>query len=214
MSYSIVIPAYNEAGNIGFVLESLLAMESRPEIIVVDDGSQDATTTVVTTYQNVRLIHNETNLGQFASIVKGIRAATFDVVVTMDADGQHPVASLSHLVEPVMAGDADLVLGVRKELPRIGETIIAKVAGVTDATTGFRAFRKELVPYFQNDLVFGGMFVRQVKAAGYRVREVPVVVSPRRSGTSAHSDFNIFKKSLWFIWWSLRVGSRGKTHER
>lgn len=205
MPYSVVIAAYNEAANIGVVLEALLALDPLPEIIVVDDGSTDDTVRVVSGYPQARLVQNEENVGQFESIVNGVQAASHKIIVTMDADGQHPVAALKSLVDPVVQGEADLTLGVRKNLPRISETIIAFAAGVSDATTGFRAFRKELVQFFHDDYAYGGFLIRRSAQKGYRIVEIPIEIHPRLSGSSAHSNVKMFIKSIRFLLWSHRV---------
>lgn len=87
ISYTIVIPAYNESQSIRKVLVELQLFSPEAEIIVVDDHSSDVTPDVVREVSGVRLIRHPVNLGAMAAVVTGLKAATQEVVVTMDADG-------------------------------------------------------------------------------------------------------------------------------
>lgn len=120
-SISCVIPAFNEAGNLGTVLPQILAtlwtLSQRVELIVVDDGSRDDTTLVM---QALCAIHPEIvylklsrNFGKEPALTAGIDAAQGDVVVLMDADGQHPVALLPEMFTKWQQG-SDVVYAVRK----------------------------------------------------------------------------------------------------
>ncbi|WEG13413.1 glycosyltransferase family 2 protein [Pullulanibacillus sp. KACC 23026] len=196
-SFSIVIPAYNEAESIKGVLTDLVE-RTAADIIVVDDGSTDGTAELVEAIVGVRLLRQAVNGGPIQAIMDGMKAANHPVVVTMDADGQHPIDRIDAIVEPIMRNEADLVLGVRSELPRLGEKVMAKVAGVSDATTGFRAYRKELYPLLENDYVYGGVSIIRAKQRNLRLLEVPIEVNPRVAGASVHSNWNILKKSMIF----------------
>ncbi|NHN34331.1 glycosyltransferase family 2 protein [Paenibacillus agricola] len=204
MSFSIIIPAYNESKSISKVLDMLTHLTTnKVEIIVVDDCSTDNTVEIVRSFPNVRLLQHRHNQGCIKAIGTGIKAASYDVVVSFDADGQHPVESLQQIVDPILQNKADVVLGVRGSLPRLGERIIAVFSGVTDATTGFRAMKKELVHLFEDDLAYGGMFIIKAKRIGARIIEVPITVHDRIAGYSVHSNYNILKKSLKFALWSF-----------
>lgn len=209
MSYSIIIPAFNEVNAIPTVLTNLTAFTTNnQEIIVVDDCSTDNTVAVIQQQfpTSVRVIRQPHNQGPIAAIVAGMRAATHEVIVTMDADGQHPIEYLPQVVGPVLENDADIVLGVRASLPRLGENIIARFSRVTDATTGFKAMKKELAPLVADDIVYGGMLITKARAQGLRIREVPITVHERISGASVHSNMAILKKSLKYAWWATTRG--------
>ena len=120
-SVSCVIPAFNEAASLGATLATMLAtlrpLASRVEVVVVDDGSSDATSSIVTKMAEqdpeLVLLRLSRNFGKEAALTAGMEAATGDLVLFIDADGQHPPA----LVAPMLQGwrdGADVVYGVRR----------------------------------------------------------------------------------------------------
>lgn len=96
---------------------------------------------------------------------------------------------------------ADLVLGVRPNLPRLGERLIARSAGVSDATTGFRALKRSQMDLLNGDRAFGGMLIVRAKKRGLRIWEYPIQVYPRAAGRSFHSSLRVLIRSLWFLFW-------------
>jgi glycosyltransferase involved in cell wall biosynthesis len=216
-AFSIVIPAFNEALSLPDVLDqTLAAMRARAapvELIVVDDCSTDATANVVRQYSaaGVRLIRHETNRGPIAALMTGIRAASCDCVVTMDADGQHAPDDLPQMVAPILRDEVDLVVGIRPRLPRLGERIIALASGIRDATTGCKAVRKDLVGLMEGDFAYGGLLIVRAKRRRLRIAQVPIMERERVAGFSVHSGWNIFKKSIRFvIWTAWAAGNRNE----
>ncbi|MCC2684453.1 MAG: glycosyl transferase family 2 [Paenibacillaceae bacterium] len=215
-SFTIVIPAFNEAQSLPDVLDQTLAAirswAASVELIVVDDCSTDDTASVVRQYSEagVRLVRHETNRGPIAALMTGIQAASCDCVVTMDADGQHSPDDLPQMVAPIVRGEADLVVGIRPRLPRLGERIIALASGIQDATTGCKAMRKDLVALMEGDFAYGGLLIVRAKRRRLRIVEVPIVERERVAGFSVHSGWNIFKKSLKFVGWAARSSFRRK----
>ena len=120
-SISCVIPAFNEARNLGMVvpriLTTLASLSARIELIVVDDGSRDDTTQVMQSlraaHPNLVYLKLSRNFGKEPALTAGIDAARGDVVFLMDADGQHPVELLPEMLEKWHAG-SDVVYAVRK----------------------------------------------------------------------------------------------------
>lgn len=120
-SISCVIPAFNEARNLGVViphiLTTLASMSDHIELIVVDDGSRDDTTQVMQTlcaaHREVVYLKLSRNFGKEPALTAGIDATQGEVVILMDADGQHPVALLPEMLQKWRAG-ADVVYAVRK----------------------------------------------------------------------------------------------------
>jgi polyprenyl-phospho-N-acetylgalactosaminyl synthase len=203
LTFSIIIPAYNEAASIDKVLKPLLSAVPNAEIIVVDDCSTDNTVEVVRGFKDVRVISHQTNMGPIQAIVAGIKAARHDIVVSVDADGQHPTDYLNAIVEPLLSNQADIVLGTRHDLPRLGEKIIAWFSGVSDATTGFRAMRKSDVDLLEGDQAYGGMLLVKAQKRKMKILEIPIPVQERLAGFSVHSNLNILKKSMKFALWSI-----------
>src|SRR5262245_14267924 len=109
----IVVPAYNEAPRLAGTLRGLLA--SYPNVVVVDDGSRDATATVAQDC-NTWVLQHVINCGQGAALQTGITFALqkgADYIVTFDADGQHDPAEIERLLSPIRQGQADVALGSR-----------------------------------------------------------------------------------------------------
>lgn len=111
----VVVPAFNEARVIGEVLDDLATVVPPQRIIVVDDGSWDDTGRIAREHGALTLRHL-INRGQGAALATGIRAALLlgaEIIVTFDADGQHSASDIPTLVEPIIKGESDVVLGNR-----------------------------------------------------------------------------------------------------
>lgn len=113
----MVIPAYNEAARIGPVVRA--ALQYADEVLVVDDGSSDGTARLAEA-AGARVIR-QANAGYIAAVRRGLREARGQVVVTMDADGEHRPEDIPRLAAPVLSGQADLVLGARAHIARASE---------------------------------------------------------------------------------------------
>lgn len=216
---SIIIPAYNEAGVIGDVLEELLQLPLDTEIIVVDDGSQDATCEVVAGFEDVRLIAHPYNIGNGAAIKSGIRAAQGDVLLMMDADGQHQPADVPRLVDGVIERHYDMVVGARTEQSDtarhrdIANAIYNMLAGyianarIDDLTSGFRAIRGDVARGFVNLLPNGFSYPTTLTLAafrgGYSVKYEPIVALKR----TGNSKIRLIRDGLGFLLVILRIGT-------
>jgi glycosyltransferase involved in cell wall biosynthesis len=149
-SVSIVIPAYNESDAIAEVIGVLRAAGAWREIIVVDDGSSDRTGDVAAA-AGATVIRHPYNIGNGAAVKNGIRRATGEYVLIVDADGQHPPEDALRLVEQL--GTYDLVVGARSretqatQARRAGNGFLNWLAGyltgrpIPDLTSGFRGAR-------------------------------------------------------------------------
>jgi len=196
---SLIIPALNEAD----CLPALLAEVPRAllhELIVVDNGSTDDTAGVAHT-AGARVI-SEPQRGYGAACAAGVAAATGDILVFMDGDGSFVPQELAHLIAPLVAGQADFVLGSRLRggmvagaMPahqRFGNQLVAwlvrRFYGVALTDLGpFRAIRRELLLALQmQERTYGWPIEMMVKAAKQHARllEVPVSYRPRLAGQS------------------------------
>jgi hypothetical protein len=201
---AVVIPAYNEADNIDHVLASLPAMVAGYPLhaIVVDDGSADETTDRARG-AGAAAVRLPLNRGQGAALRTGYRLALAtgaEIVVTMDADGQHQPSELSRLVQPIADGDADVVNGSRvlgdadpsHAAREMGIRLFAQLLSiltwsrVTDPACGYRAVRTESLRglEFRQDQFHNSEFIVEASKKNLRTIEVPVTVSSRLSGTS------------------------------
>ncbi len=162
---SILVPAYGEAGTIEQVLRRAVALGLDCEIIVVDDGSQDATAAVVQRVADelpqVRLIRHERNRGKGAAVRTAIDASRGDIVLVQDADLEYDPRDIPRLIEPLQSGVADVVYGTRLrggEPQRahlfwhyMGNRALSLLTNVlynttiSDMEVGYKAFRGDLV---------------------------------------------------------------------
>ncbi len=181
-----IIPAYNESKTIAAVVSK--TKQYVDEIIVVDDGSQDGTPTLAKA-AGAR-VSRQPNSGYIAAIKRGFREATGEVVVTLDADGEHRPADIPRLVAPILAGEADLVMGARPQIARLSERFLnwltrLRIKRVSDTGTGFRAMRRDLALKLElQGRCICGISVLEAVALGARVAETPIELEhtekPRR----------------------------------
>jgi len=184
MYVSVVIPALNEEKTVAEVVEG--ALRFADEVIVVDDGSTDRTAELAKR-AGARVVRHRRRMGVYRAFKTGFGLARGDVIVTMGADGQHDPADIPRLLEPIKAGKADLVLGVRHEIPHFSErfirALVCLVLPCSDASTGMIAIRKAFLAQMplRGDCPCGTL-VLEAYALGARIAEVPIVVKPRRYG--------------------------------
>ena len=218
-----VVPAHDEAAAIGSVVEEIHAVDASIDVVVVDDGSTDATaeTAVAAGAAVVRLPFN---LGIGAAVQTGFRYALehgYDVAVRLDGDGQHDARELSKLLAPLERDEADVVTGsrfreVEGEDPyrpplgrRLGITWFAKLVSllsgqrVTDTTSGFQALNGRAIALFARDYPSDYPEVEAtVLLLKHRLRlvEVPVRMREREHGSSSitflRSIYYAFKVTL------------------
>ena len=199
MQLSIVLPAKNEAEGLAQFLPALRAAHPGAEILVVDDGSTDATAAVARS-AGATVLSNPYSLGNGASIKRGARAAQGEVIVFMDADGQHQPGDVSALLAELVKGH-DMVVGARVKggqanLGRgLANAFYNRLASwmtghrIRDLTSGFRAVRSDKFREFLHLLPNGFSYPTTCTMAFFRsaypVAYVPVDVQ-RRVGTNSH----------------------------
>jgi dolichol-phosphate mannosyltransferase len=195
---SVVVPVFNEEESISILQQELSAPLKGVdyEIVFVDDGSLDRTAERIERSPNVRVIRFEKNTGQSAAIYAGLHAARGAIAVLIDGDLQNDPADIPQLLSEIARG-ADLVCGYRlkrRDTPlkrgtsRIANAIRSRYTkdGVRDTGCTLKAMRRECVAAL---VPFKGMhrFIPAlVKAAGYRLVEIPVNHRPRRFGKSKY----------------------------
>ncbi|MBZ5739851.1 polyprenol monophosphomannose synthase [Nocardioides mangrovi] len=210
----MVVPTYNEAENLPWIVGRLRVTQPDVDVLVVDDGSPDGTGAIADDLAAadpaVQVVHRTTKAGLGAAYLHGFSvalAAGYDVIGEMDADGSHQPEQLGRLLDALH--DADLVIGsrwvpggsvvnwpLRRELlSRGGNLYVRLLLGVQvrDATAGFRLFRRatlekiDLESVESTGYVFQTDMVTRALAAGLTVREVPIEFVERVRGDSKMS---------------------------
>jgi dolichol-phosphate mannosyltransferase len=210
----VVIPTYNEASNLAWIVGRLRAAQPDVDVLVVDDGSPDGTGSIAdelaATDPAVWVVHRTTKAGLGAAYLHGFRVALaggYDVIGEMDADGSHQPEQLDRLLAALQS--ADLVIGSRwvpggsvvnwprrRELLSRGGNLYVRVllgVPVRDATAGYRLFRRETLEKIDLEsvqstgYVFQTDMVARTLAAGLTVREVPIEFVERVRGDSKMS---------------------------
>jgi len=211
---SIVIPAFNEAAAIGPLVTELRAVATWHEILVIDDGSTDATGERAAA-AGARVVRHPYNKGNGAAVKTGLRHATGTYILIMDADGQHRVSDALRLVSQL--GAYELVIGARSGsshanfVRRAGNHALNVVAGylaerpIADLTSGFRAAKRECLLEFLHLLPNGFSTPTTTTLAfikaGYSVRFEPIDAAQRQG----HSKVKLAPDGVRFFLILLKV---------
>jgi hypothetical protein len=200
-----VVPAHNEEASIERVIRELHEFDDGLDIVVVDDGSTDGTAQLAAR-AGAHVVRLPFNLGIGGAVQTGFRYALehrFDLAVRLDGDGQHDPQELSALITPLLAGEADIVVGSRfagesgYRAPlarRLGIVLFARIVSllvrqrVTDTTSGFQALNRKAIALFAADYPHDYPEVEatvMVYKHRLRLMEVPVRMREREAGRSS-----------------------------
>ncbi|RMH51787.1 MAG: glycosyltransferase family 2 protein [Zetaproteobacteria bacterium] len=190
---TIVIPVFNEAGAIGQVVRKVRTLHPEAELLVIDDGSDDASGTIAEQAGATRVIRHPYNKGNGAAIKRGIHEARGAIVVLMDGDGQHDPADIARMIEHFP--EYDMVVGARGREGQAGwhralaNRIYNGLASymtdfpIEDLTSGFRAFKREMIlPYlhlFPNGFSYPTTSTMAMLKAGANLKYIPIRTAPR-----------------------------------
>lgn len=221
MPFSVVLPVFNEEAGIGKTLNRLQTHLKQSgvkyEVIVVNDGSTDASGEILMSRKDIQLIKHEKNYGYGAAIKTGIRYAKYPLIVITDADGTYPNERILDLVR--LAEEADMVVGARTgsyvEYPmirRIPKWLLVRFAEwmamqrIPDLNSGLRVFRKSVVERFLNILPHSFSFTATITIAmltnRYIVHYEPIDYHHR----IGKSKIKPFRDTLQFVQLILRTG--------
>jgi len=215
----VVVPALNEAESLPHTLPRLLAGAQGCDVLVVDDGSRDDTSAVARRH-GVAVVRHPFNLGVGAALQTGFRYAVergYDIVVQLDADGQHDPNDLATVIAPVADGRCDVAIGSRWVSATGYRAPFARRAGmllfaglvrlmvgqrIADTTSGFRAYGREVIRVCQYDFPRDfpdAPLLISLALRGFRLLEVPVTMGEREHGRS----FYTLGKSLYYPYKNL-----------
>ena len=230
----LIIPAYNEAQSIKTTLS--LVLNSKYDYVVINDGSTDATQTILEQnhFNHINLIYN---LGIGGAVQTGYKYAlenNYDIVIQFDADGQHDINYIKDLLKPIEEGKADLVVGScfidktsknkRSSLfRRIGIRFLSGVIKlfsgkrIYDPTSGFRAANSKVIAQFANN--YPQEYPEPIsnfeilRYSNLKIKEVPVKMNKRKAGKSSISSWKSLYAGINVLLSIIIISLRGKHHD-
>lgn len=210
-----IVPALNEAENIGFVVQNIKKLAPWLDLLVIDDGSTDQTAEVARSH-GAKVLSLPVNLGIGGAVQTGFLYAMknyYDVALQVDGDGQHKAEEIKKLIEPVLLGEADVTIGSRFLAKTFYKSPLSRRLGIyflsktiqsvvrekyTDPTSGFRAYNQKALrvvsAHYSTDYPEPDSIVTLVKN-GLRVIELSVEMDPRLSGRSSITPI----KSMYYM---------------
>ena len=222
----VVIPTYNEVGNLTPLVEQVLAQDARLEILVVDDRSPDGTGQLAEALAQkeprLHVLHREAKLGLGTAYITGFKWALergYDFVFEMDADFSHDPAHLKDFLKAI--ADADLVLGSRYLGGKVtvvnwpmGRLVLSYCANIYarritglriwDLTGGFKCFRRRVLEAIDLSQVRSNGYAFQIEMSvrawrkGFTLRETPIVFVDRTEGQSKMNR-SIVREAVWMV---------------
>lgn len=197
---SVVIPCFNEKQTITTLIDRVLESPWVAEVVIIDDGSSDGTRDLLATISNpmIRVVIHEQNQGKGAALRTGFHLATSDFVIVQDADLEYDPSEYGLLLEPLLAGKADVVFGSRfltgrphrvlyfwHSVVNRALTLLSNVftdLNLTDMETCYKAFRREVIQSIaieEDRFGFEPEITAKVARGGWRVYEVGISYSGR-----------------------------------
>lgn len=217
---AIIIPAKDEEHTIGEVLDNLLLNFDADNLTVVDDESSDRTAEIAR-WKNVRVMQGK-GKGKGAAIKAAIKNVRSDILVFIDADGSHKPEDIPALIQPIIAGNADLVIASRikggseefsgnisNKIRFIGNLISAFIINlvwgrgkrtVTDCQNGFRAIKTRVcreINLKENSFAIEQEMVIKCLKMGYRISEISSYEFKRKYGNSHINPMIMLPKYIW-----------------
>ncbi len=211
----LIIPAYNEAENIEKVINNIVQNYPQYDYVIVNDGSRDDTEEICLK-NHYQVLNLPLNLGIGGAVQTGYRYALknhYDIAIQIDGDGQHDIAYVEKLIEPIISGRADITIGSRfieregfqsSVTRRMGISLLSGLIHVLclkkvrDVTSGFRAVNEKFIKvYAENypsDYPEPEAIVAAIMHRG-RIEEVPVIMKERMAG---NSSINL-KRSVYYM---------------
>jgi glycosyltransferase involved in cell wall biosynthesis len=230
MKIAFLVPAYNEAATIRRVLEAIDALALDRQIVVVDDGSTDATAEIVRDYaahsHDVVLLQ-QANQGKGAALRAGIPHLIGDIAVIQDADLEYDPAEVPHLIDPILQGVADVVYGSRLSGGRaqraymfwhlMGNRFLSLLTGVlfnttlSDMETGYKAFRLEILrslPLTESSFGIEPEITGWICRRHLRIYEVPISYYGRTYDEGKNITWRDGFRAVWVLF-RVRLTPKG-----
>jgi dolichol-phosphate mannosyltransferase len=232
----VVVPTYNELENLPQIVPAILAQDARLDVLVVDDGSPDGTGAIADEFAasdaRVHVLHRPVKQGLGRAYLAGFAWALeheYTWVFEMDADFSHDPKNLPRFIDAT--ADADLVVGSRYAsgvnvinwpMSRLLLSWFANKYArwitrlpLTDATGGFKCFRREVLAAIPFDKVRSNGYAFQIEISyrawrkGFRLKELPIIFTDRMEGRSKMNR-RIVGEAIWMVWWLRLQGLLGR----
>jgi glycosyltransferase involved in cell wall biosynthesis len=228
----VIIPAHNEEDNIVHTIKEIKEKAGYVDILVVNDGSTDRTSEIAAN-SGVKVANLPFNMGIGAAVQTGFKIASeegYEIAIQVDADGQHNPSYIPKLCEPILRGDADIVIGSRYKEKSEYRTSRVRLSGIkffswltsliikqkiTDTTSGLRALNKEVYSLFSEEYPTDFPDAEAIILLGYRgfrISEIPIEMRNRSGGISFFSTPKLlyypFKNLLAIVCTVLRERRR------
>jgi glycosyltransferase involved in cell wall biosynthesis len=221
MSLSVIIPAYNEESTLESVVRKVLKLPQVSEVIIVDDGSTDATPRIcleLACIPRVRAVRLPRNQGKCAALKAGLAISSGEIVIVQDADLEYDPNEIPYVIQPILEGVADVVYGSRflvRRAARVlyfyhyvankGLTLFSNLftnINFTDVETGYKAFRGEII---RNMVITSKGFGIEIEVTakmaklGCAIYEVPISYYGRTYAEGKKIGFSDGLMALWYV---------------
>ncbi len=232
----IIFPTYNEKENIEKIVAAVLPLDSRINVLIVDDSSPDGTGEIAdrlaASDSRINVLHRKNKEGLGKAYIAGFEwgiKEKYDYLFEMDADFSHGPEFIKDFL--IAIKNADLVLGSRYisgvnvinwPMGRLLLSYFANVYSrivtgmpVKDATGGFKCFRREVLEAIDLDAIKSNGYTFQIEVSmrvwkkGYKIKEIPIVFTDRQEGASKMSK-KIIREAIWMVWYLRFMSIFGK----